>query len=203
MLPITLMSPQGEQYLKHGRLKSRKGASSLPCLPSRTLFLKDQYFNMQDHPVLCKEETTEGDRIRSSRARMAGKPEVVPMQRCLECRTRSLVQDPSFAGCRTIVAKINGETKCTTQPPPRSQILRVTESSFPSLPRAASATRVLAQGRDLAPSVPSVLLSMPVSAVWYGVQNSFRKINASTCNIILYCCARRRQRERIASAQAG
>ena len=125
-MPITLMSPQGEKYHEHARqTKSRNGVSTLPCLPSRTFYFNDEYFNMQDHPVLCKEKTTGRDRISSSRASMSRQSGVVPMQRCLECRTRSLVQDPSFAGCRTIVAKMNSETKCTTQKPPQ-----VPNSSF-------------------------------------------------------------------------
>ena len=39
---------------------------------------------------------------------MSEPPELVPMQRCLECRTRSLVQDPSIAGCPTICCRQDG-----------------------------------------------------------------------------------------------
>ena len=104
------MSPQGEKYHEQARQKSsRNRVSSLPRLPSRTFFLKDQYFYMQDHPVLCKEETTGGDLISSSRASMSGQSGVAPMQRCLECRTRALGQHPSFAGCRTSCCREVGQ----------------------------------------------------------------------------------------------
>ena len=59
ILRITLMSPKGEKYLEQARAKSRNRVSSLPCLPSRTFRLKDQYFNMLGNPALCKEETAD------------------------------------------------------------------------------------------------------------------------------------------------
>ena len=74
---------------------------------------------MPDHPSLCKEETTEGDRISSSRAGQLG---VVPIHRCLECRARSLVPDPSFAGCGTIVAKMSSDKNVACKNPFRPQI---------------------------------------------------------------------------------
>ena len=61
-----------------------------------------------------------GDRIRSSRVNMSEQPGVVPMRRCLECRTRKLAQDrhricrwPGVG--RFVAVKMNVGTKCNTK----------------------------------------------------------------------------------------
>ena len=106
-------------------VKRSPGIESPVCPnPPEHFVLKHQYFNMQDHPVSRKEGTTGGDASAQARQACQDSRGVVPMQRCLDCRARSLVQDPSLAVCQTM---------CCRQDERRGNIYELVQAKIPNV----------------------------------------------------------------------